>query len=38
MLYGYYIKTGYKGWVGDRWILFPTIKEYEEYMEELNDD
>lgn len=38
ILKGYDIKCGYMGWTGDRYILFPTFKEYEEYMEELQDD
>lgn len=37
MLKGYDIKSGYMGWVGDRWILFATEKDYYEYMEETND-
>ena len=31
----YYVSTGYFGWIGDRYILFSTIDEYYEYMEEL---
>lgn len=38
MYYGYYISFGYRGWVGDRWILFPTIQEYHEYMDCKEDE
>lgn len=33
---GYYISSGYKGLVKDRWMLFATEAEYHEYMEELS--
>lgn len=36
-MYGYPISCGYKGWVGDRWMLFPTESEYYEYMKEVCD-
>lgn len=32
MLKGYYISSGYFGWIGDRYMLFSTIDEYYEYM------
>lgn len=38
MFKGYYIPSGYKGWVGDRYMLFATIEEYYEYMETNEDE
>lgn len=31
---GFLIDVGYFGWVGERYLLFPTETEYREYMEE----
>lgn len=31
---GYVTSEGYRGWVGDRYILFATEEEYREYTEE----
>ena len=36
--YGYLIDSGYKGWVGNRFILFSTEIEYLEYIREFNED
>lgn len=36
--YGYLIDSGYKGWIGNRFILFPTEVEYLEYIREFNED
>ncbi len=36
--YGYLIDSGYKGLVGNRFILFPTEAEYLEYIREFNED
>ena len=30
---GYYVASGYMGYVGDKYILFATEEEYKEYME-----
>jgi hypothetical protein len=30
--YGYLIDSGYKGWIGDRYMLFPTEQEYLDYI------
>lgn len=30
---GYYISTGYMGWVDNMYMLFATEEEYREYME-----
>ena len=38
MLKGYFVKSGYMGLVGKRYILFATESDYFEYMEELSDD
>ena len=35
---GYLTKFGYFGWVGDRYLLFSTEAEYQEYMEERNNE
>lgn len=32
---GYYISTGYMGYVGGEYMLFATEEEYKEYMEEI---
>ena len=29
---GYLVSSGYMGWVGDRYMLFPTEAEYLEYL------
>ena len=31
---GYYVASGYMGYVGDKYILFATEEEYREYIEE----
>lgn len=31
---GYYVASGYMGYVGDKYMLFATEEEYKEYMEE----
>ena len=31
---GYLTNNGYMGWVGDRYMLFPTEQEYIDYMKE----
>jgi hypothetical protein len=36
-MYGYSVSSGYKGFVGGRWMLFPTEAEYYEYMRELEN-
>lgn len=38
MLKGYYVPSGYRGWIGDQYILFPTVREYEEYVEECKEE
>lgn len=35
---GYLTNMGYFGWIGKRYLLFPTEAEYREYMEERNND
>lgn len=30
---GYYVASGYMGYVGDKYMLFATEEEYREYME-----
>ena len=30
---GYYTNAGYRGWVGDRYLLFATESDYLDYME-----
>ena len=29
---GYIVSAGYMGWIGKKYILFATEKEYEEYV------
>ena len=36
-LKGYRVGTGYMGWIGDRYMLFPTEKEYIEYMVDMRE-
>ncbi len=31
---GYYTSVGYRGWVGDRYLLFSSESDYREYMED----
>ena len=31
---GYYTNAGYRGWVGDRYMLFSSESDYIEYMED----
>ena len=31
---GYYTNAGYRGWIGDRYMLFSSESDYIEYMEE----
>lgn len=31
---GYYVPSGYFGWVGDHYMLFDTIQEYYDYADE----
>jgi hypothetical protein len=33
MMKGYYTFNGYWGWVGDRFLLFSTERDYLDYME-----
>lgn len=37
MYYGYVTSIGYRGWIEkeQRWMTFPTEKEYKEYVDEL---
>ena len=35
---GYLTNLGYFGWVGERYLLFPTEAEYREYMKERNNE
>lgn len=35
-LKGYRNGVGYMGWIGDRYMLFPTKQEYIEYMREMS--
>lgn len=35
MFKGYPTRYGYKGWVGDRYMLFATEQEYIEYIEDM---
>lgn len=35
MPYGYYISSGYKGLVNGNWMLFATIDEYFEYLNDI---
>lgn len=30
---GYYVASGYMGYVGEKYMLFATEEEYKEYME-----
>ena len=32
---GYYISSGYMGWIGTRWMLFASDTEYKEWMEDI---
>ena len=36
-MYGYYISTGYKGLVNNRWITFATEEDYKEYINPAQD-
>lgn len=29
---GYYVPAGYMGWTGKRYMLFPTVEEYYDYL------
>lgn len=33
---GYHTSSGYMGYVRGKWMMFPTDREYAEYMEELD--
>lgn len=33
MLKGYYVSAGYMGWIGDKYMLFASERDYLEYME-----
>ena len=33
-LKGYYVPDGYKGWVGNRYMLFASESDYYEWMED----
>lgn len=35
---GYLTDVGYFGWIGERYLLFPTETEYREYLEERNNE
>jgi len=36
-MYGYFVSSGYRGFVNGTWMLFPTEAEYYEYMNELEN-
>lgn len=36
-MYGYFVSSGYRGFVDGIWMLFPTEAEYYEYMKELEN-
>ena len=36
-MYGYFVSSGYRGFVNGIWMLFPTEAEYYEYMKELEN-
>lgn len=36
-MYGYFVSSGYRGFVDGTWMLFPTESEYYEYMKELEN-
>lgn len=37
VMYGYFVSSGYRGFVDGTWMLFPTESEYYEYMKELEN-
>ena len=36
-MYGYFVSSGYRGFVNGIWMLFPTEAEYYEYMKALEN-